>query len=826
MPVHVVPVLQRYSSKLQSIYKNIKPDPKWSPVNVYKFVDLAVITTNSDMSYIDNYSQATLRGSIDDVIKHKKPITLDELCQIPCESWVLIQGAPGIGKSMLAYEMCKRWIDKTGLQQYALVLLLRLRDESVHSKWKADTLGELVGYYLHQQSWKPQAIQEIIDCDGDGVLIILEGYDELPEEKQEYTKEVLDSFKRDFSQASVIITTRPSASQVLTDNVQFSQHIEVIGFTKASRNQYIDEFIKDEEVKESFKGYIKQFPLVSGCLHIPLNLAIVLYIFRQHSTNADKEITRLPETMTELYEALIQLLIYRHLKSCSPFEKISLTPLSDLPEPLLSDFRNLCKLAYDGLQRKQKLVFYEPESFETLGLMQKESRVLPFQGDMFAYSFLHLTIQEFLAAYHVYQNLNLHETRMHFNRYKNHLHVMMRFLAGLTGLKRIELPIPKRVKALTVFHQLQEARNTEYAVRALNNKGKIIVHRIWPAATIPQDMYVLGQCIALSSCTWRLGFSLRAMTYKHVKMLVKGIISVKEERKFILEHVGFSLNPIGNKGAVTLLSLPSFILNNICSIYFRGICIDKESMENDDFLTQICHLTKLERFLFHDNDFKVGEQLPLITELRKLRILRHVSFSQLNPEESKLLFSFKFMSTIELYHLSPPTIEAVMSCLPEAKSLKCLQIYQSEITQELALLLPLFLPSSHLELLELNNCAIESPTACIILDAVSNTPSIDTLNLNDNVIDDVGGEYIANTLGTIATKWHLQGEFLKELSLDRNMFSEKSVKMIIEARTGLPHNIKLRIRLSLQWEEYFKIHPRYNEFERYFQFGRSNNDIN
>ena len=67
-------------------------------------------------------------------------------------------------------------------------------------------------------------------------------------------------------------------------------------------------------------------------------------------------------------------------------------------------FCQVCKIAYDGIANNQQIIFYKsniPDGFETLDLMQKVHELYVDKGDCLSYNFLHLTIQEYLAAVHL-----------------------------------------------------------------------------------------------------------------------------------------------------------------------------------------------------------------------------------------------------------------------------------------------------------------------------------------------------------------------------------------------------------------------------------------
>ena len=777
------------------------------------FVDLAIVENDPD--YNDKFFRATIHGSVDDIIEKKKtPISLEYLCQLPCGSLILIEGAPGIGKSTLAYELCHRWSNGMALQHYHLLLLLQLRNKTVQSSLLS--IEKLLGCYLDKQSWKSQAVQNIIDKSGSSVLIILEGYDELPDniDGSDVFNQVI---QRNLSKATIIVTTRPSAKHKLVQNTfSFTHHIEVLGFTKASKDQYISKFFMGKEsLHDKFCQYIKRFPIIEGCLYVPIILAITLNVF-QHSF--DFGVSYLPETMTELYDTLVRMLIYRHLKSLHPSMNINLRSLKELPQPTLSAFHNLCKLAYDGIFNTSQLVFYHQENFETLGLMQKESQMVPSEGgDVYVYNFLHLTFQEFLAAYHVHENHE--EAQQLFSSCNDDpkFAVMMRFLAGLTKLEYVRFPIPNILYNCNIFHQLFEAKNDALTSDLLSKKTSLGIERLSPFPT-PLDMYMIGRCIALGQCCWKLRFTLRGIDNEHLEMFTSGLNSIGEVKGQIV-HLGFSLNPLGNKGSCCFLKLPEFILNSLRFLNLRGVEVDVNCL--NDLISTTPNLTNLETFLFHDNFFNEGDQKYFIETLRFSKFLQFVSFSRLSPNECEtLLCNLHTLHKIELFQLSPPSIEAVIRCLSNTTTLCNLQIHQSEVKAEFIDDLSTTLPSSHLKSLEFINCAIDSVTVRIIADAVMNTPSLEKLNLSDNLIDDEGGHYLANMIGSLTAPESMAGMTLNliEVYLDHNPFTKMTIVRLISELSFCP---SIKVRLSLGWHDYVQSLPAYPEVKERLLFDRS-----
>ena len=57
---------------------------------------------------------------------------------------IFVEGAPGIGKSTLAWELCRKWEEFSCMKQYSLVVLLRLREKEVPTPVSYSTRIEVV----------------------------------------------------------------------------------------------------------------------------------------------------------------------------------------------------------------------------------------------------------------------------------------------------------------------------------------------------------------------------------------------------------------------------------------------------------------------------------------------------------------------------------------------------------------------------------------------------------------------------------------------------------------------------------------------------------
>ena len=88
---------------------------------------------------------------------------------------VVVEGEPGIGKSTLAWELCRQWPTLESLKRFSLVVLLRLREERVQS---AKDISDL--FYHHDTELSRHLGKEVEKREGDGVLFIFDGFAEFP----------------------------------------------------------------------------------------------------------------------------------------------------------------------------------------------------------------------------------------------------------------------------------------------------------------------------------------------------------------------------------------------------------------------------------------------------------------------------------------------------------------------------------------------------------------------------------------------------------------------------------------------------------------------
>ena len=172
--------MNTYASYLKSVYiaKKLPTYNNWSHVKAKKFINLTLIETE-DIEKQEG-DQFMIHGKIDEAKRSRSSIEMSEIAQLPDGSQpkcILVEGAPGVGKSTFAWKLCRKWGKGKLLQQYQLVVLLKLRDNSVRN---SKNISDLFKY--HKYDIQQAAVKEIQYTGAKGVLLLFDGYDELPDE--------------------------------------------------------------------------------------------------------------------------------------------------------------------------------------------------------------------------------------------------------------------------------------------------------------------------------------------------------------------------------------------------------------------------------------------------------------------------------------------------------------------------------------------------------------------------------------------------------------------------------------------------------------------
>ena len=410
----------------------------------------------------------------------------------------------------------------------------------------------------------------------------------------------------------------------------------------------------DPSLAMNYKDYLSSTPAVRAALYTTFNAKMVAEVFTwsQHTESPP------PTTMTELFTAFTLMTMVDHLSTHTVHHKqqLKVTTFSDLPTDLYKQFQDLCRMAYEGILNRQQLVFsvaHLPTGFAPLGLMQEVPSL--YTESRASYHFIHLTLQEYLAAVHISQ-LPIHEQTRLFQKHMNdgHFKMTVRFLAGLTKLANIRPDIMMGTE-LHYFHFLFEAKEI-----SLTNLGSdemdVRSHYSWTTL----DYYVTGHAISHSNCSWRLDFKSSSINDEKFELFCQGCAAPGGTGcRGHISYANFRFNVITSKNIQLFVNLPPHILQ-----YMRELWLDHNKLDGS-----ACDLLAM--------------AVPSMTRLEELRVGSNPVGSGGAVEVIKALCGSE-VKQLWLHNtgIGEPDCEALCELLKSSHSLQHLHIHQNNLSSE------------------------------------------------------------------------------------------------------------------------------------------------
>ncbi|XP_053193572.1 NACHT, LRR and PYD domains-containing protein 12-like [Scomber japonicus] len=384
------------------------------------------ITAGGDV-YINTQHEVR---QIETARKPANTVKLSDIFKIPSGRYkpirtVLTNGIAGIGKTFLVHKFVFDWAERRTNQDVHLIFPFTFRQLNL-LKGQKFRLAELIHECIREtRDIKEEALNHIFttlqssgntnfDKSQYKLLFVFDGLDEsrlhldfnvndignLDVTKSTDVEVLLRQLinRKELSSARIWITTRPAAaSQIPQDFVD--SMTEVRGFTDPQKEEYFRKRFRDEEQASTIISHIKTSRSLHIMCHIPVFCWITATVLEDVLSREGGE---LPKTLTEMY---IHFLVFQ----------IDRTKDKYGPDKCLQYIKSLSKLAFNQLE-KGNLIFYEKDLRESgidvsgasvcsgvFTQIFKEERGKKNDEKMF--SFVHLSIQEFLAAFYVERSL-------------------------------------------------------------------------------------------------------------------------------------------------------------------------------------------------------------------------------------------------------------------------------------------------------------------------------------------------------------------------------------------------------------------------------------
>ncbi|XP_053535074.1 NACHT, LRR and PYD domains-containing protein 3 isoform X1 [Ictalurus punctatus] len=338
------------------------------------------------------------------------PIKCNDLFKDKSIRSVLTKGVAGIGKTVSVQKFILDWTEGKANQDVTFMLPLPFRELNL-MKQKHLSLMDLLHHFF------PEIRKlEVIDCDSYKVVLIFDGLDEcrlpLNFQKNERLCDVTESASVDVLLTNLIkgnllpsallwITSRPGAANQIPPEC-VDQVTEVRGFSDPQKEEYFRKRISDQSLANKIISHMKSSRSLYIMCHIPVFCWISATVLERML--GETESGEIPKTLTQMFTHFLIFQIkhkdQKYHQKCHPD-----------PQQTRESILALGKLAFQQLE-KGNLIFYE-EDLRECGIDVREVSVYSgvctqiFREEFGlhlgkVFSFVHLSVQEFLAALYAF----------------------------------------------------------------------------------------------------------------------------------------------------------------------------------------------------------------------------------------------------------------------------------------------------------------------------------------------------------------------------------------------------------------------------------------
>uniref|UniRef100_A0A8C1XVC2 NACHT domain-containing protein n=1 Tax=Cyprinus carpio TaxID=7962 RepID=A0A8C1XVC2_CYPCA len=435
--------------ELQNFFKYHKTNMKKKVKNIFegnkeKDTDLmAVYTelfiTEGEMEDV-NHEHEILK--IDDAFRNRKtqdkPIKCNdiftELRKNNEEKIVLTKGVAGIGKTVSVHKVILDWAEGNTNQDIKCLFLLPFREINVIKDREVNLHEFLLKFYPELKDLEKSKLYN--ECK---IAFIFDGLDEsqLP---LNFESETLNTTEEQSSvdvlftslvkgnllpSALIWVTSRPAAANQIPPRY-VGLFTEVRGFTDEQKEEYFKKKITDKNLASRIISHIKMSRSLYIMCHIPVFCWITATVLQDILIKNNTE--NISTTLTEMY---IHFLLIQMNKKSQKYDKKQQRQRTKLLRSNKKIILKLAKLAFEQL-KKENIVFYEKDMKECGINVSKDTEFTGMIAEIFkkedglyettVFCFVHLSVQEFLAAVHVficYLNKNKRELQFFFEDSQN-----------------------------------------------------------------------------------------------------------------------------------------------------------------------------------------------------------------------------------------------------------------------------------------------------------------------------------------------------------------------------------------------------------------------
>ncbi|XP_076828016.1 NACHT, LRR and PYD domains-containing protein 3-like [Brachyhypopomus gauderio] len=446
---------------------------------------------------------------------------------------ILVTGVAGIGKTILVQKILCDFSNGKEYTSFDFIIHLTFRDLNLISK--PVSLRELI---LRKNGHLAKHLDTITENDTK-LLIILDGFDEFKHyrgcdadvfftelDEEGEVAELFSSIMLGelLPGASVLVTSRPMAVGYIPVRA-VDCFVVITGFSTVEIHDYFQRFFQDQEMATRMFSIVVENELMLTLCYIPAFCHIVCSILKDSNCLS----TASPRTMTDIYVQYLLALVKSHMKNRVESPNINSGTLEQ--EHLQNVLLKLGRLAYQKLMNRETLFYSNDDEVMNCAIVSTFLDKTPIQEPGCTedvYSFTHLTIQEFFAAfYSAMADVPLSETLGSGTEYSTesmsgNLDLFSRFLSGLLSKRNQEL------LSRNIGFRVQEDKMQSYRMRLVSdtrtsceNGAYILTHL---HCVLEQQDDVLIQEIQPQSLRINLSdVTLSIMDHNAVKYFLSGI---------------------------------------------------------------------------------------------------------------------------------------------------------------------------------------------------------------------------------------------------------------------------------------------------------------
>ncbi|XP_036452694.1 NACHT, LRR and PYD domains-containing protein 3-like [Colossoma macropomum] len=767
---------------------------------------------------------------------------------------VLTKGVAGIGKTVSVQKFILDWAEGKANQDVLFIFPLPFRELNLIKNKRLSLVELLRQFFTDTNELKPR------DYNQYKVLFIFDGLDEcrlpLNFQNNESLFDLTESASVDVLLTNLIkgnllpsallwITTRPAAaSQIPPDCI--NQVTEVRGFNDPQKEEYIRKRISDQSLAERIITHMKSSRSLYIMCHIPVFCWIAATVLERLLGEAESG--DIPKTLTQMFT---HFLVFQIKHSSQKYQRNSDIDHEQTRKIILA----LGKLAFQQLE-KGNLIFYE-EDLRECGIDVREvsvysgvcTQIFREESELYlgkVFSFVHLSVQEFLAALYAFISFISNNTNVLaqqatgfywiFGFFKKstmsdflksavdkalqsengHLDLFLRFLLGLslesnqtllrclltqTGnssqskeeiVKHIKEKIrenPSPEKTISLFHCLNELNDLSLVqeVQSYLNRGGssgLGGAKLSPAQWSAVAFVILNSEEELDE------FDLSKFDPSE-ECLLRLLPVAKASRKVVLECCS-----ITEKGCAALVSA---VKSNPSHLRELNLNSNKPGESGVKLLSDLLDdpQCKLEKLQLSDCMITAPGCAALVSALKSnpshLREL-NLSWNEPGETEVKLLSDllkdpFCKLENLQLCgcYLTEKSCAALSSALTSNSSrLRELNLSYNELQDSglEPLSAELENPNCVLEKLDLRGCKLTEKSCAVVSRALSsNSSSLRELNLSENKLQDSGVKQLAAGLMNPHCK-------LEKLELSNCNITEEGCAALVSALKSNPSHLR------------------------------------